>query len=217
MLGRPMRYAMIAIVVSMGVVVDMKRNVAGADEPFIGQIQMFGFGFAPRGWTFCDGQLLPIASNTSLFSLLGTTFGGDGRTTFGLPDLRGRVAIHPGTGPGLSNIKWGQKGGQERVTLSISEIPSHNHSIGHDHTGNVNANSSDGDVKLPANATMAVAKGRIYISTAPDVQMAADSLSIITHTGNSGDTGGGAPHNNVQPFLGIVHAIARTGIYPSRN
>ena len=91
-------------------------------EPFIGQIMMVGFNFAPRGWAFCDGQLLPIAQNTALFSLLGTTYGGDGRTTFGLPDLRGRVPIHPGTGPGLSQHRLGERGGQEQVALQQTEV-----------------------------------------------------------------------------------------------
>jgi len=98
-------------------------------DPFIGQIQAFGFNFAPRGWSLCDGQLLAISSNTALFSLIGTAFGGDGRTTFGLPDLRGRTAVHVGRGPGLSNITWGQRGGRENVNLTIQELPAHNHII----------------------------------------------------------------------------------------
>ena len=101
--------------------------VASASEPFIGEIMMFGFNFAPRGWALCDGQLLPIPQNTALFSLLGTTYGGDGRTTFGLPDMRGRVAIHKGTGPGLTSRSMGQKGGTERI--SLSQMPSHTHSV----------------------------------------------------------------------------------------
>ena len=96
-------------------------------EPFIAQISLFGGNFAPRGWALCDGQLLPISQNTALFSLLGTTYGGDGRTTFGLPDMRGRALLHAGSGPGLSTRRIGQEGGNERVTLSIGEMPSHNH------------------------------------------------------------------------------------------
>lgn len=98
-------------------------------EPFLAQISLFGSNFAPRGWAFCDGQLLPISSNSALFSLLGTTYGGDGRTTFALPDLRGRVAIHEGTGPGLSNKRLGQRGGQESVILNNTQLPSHRHTI----------------------------------------------------------------------------------------
>lgn len=98
-------------------------------EPYIGEISMFGGNFAPRGWAFCDGQLLPIAQNTALFSLLGTIYGGDGRTTFALPDLRGRVPVHSGNGPGLSDYRVGQRGGSERIILTINQIPSHNHSV----------------------------------------------------------------------------------------
>ena len=98
-------------------------------EPFIGEISMFAGNFAPRGWAFCEGQLLPIAQNQSLFSILGTTYGGDGRTTFGLPDMRGRVSIHPGTGPGLTNYRLGNKGGSETTTLTTNQLPSHNHTI----------------------------------------------------------------------------------------
>ena len=98
-------------------------------DPFLAEIVMFGGNFAPRGWAFCDGQLLAISSNTALFSLLGTTYGGDGRTTFGLPELRGRFAMHPGNGPGLSSRKLGQKGGSERVTLAITNLPSHTHQL----------------------------------------------------------------------------------------
>ncbi|MEX1309383.1 MAG: tail fiber protein, partial [Candidatus Sulfomarinibacteraceae bacterium] len=97
-------------------------------SPFIGQIQLFGFNFPPRGWAFCEGQLLAISSNTALFSLLGTTFGGDGRTTFGLPDLRGRSAVGVGNGPGLSSVSWGQRSGAENVTLNVNTLPSHTHS-----------------------------------------------------------------------------------------
>ena len=98
-------------------------------EPFIGQITLVGFNFAPRGWAFCEGQLLSISQNTALFSLLGTTYGGDGRTTFGLPDLRGRVPIGPGTGPGLPSYSWGQKGGADREALAINQMPGHSHTV----------------------------------------------------------------------------------------
>ena len=98
-------------------------------NPFIGQVNYIGFNFAPRGWALCDGQLLPIASNTALFSLLGTAFGGDGRTTFALPDLRGRTPLGVGNGAGLNDVTWGQRGGSENVTLTVAQIPSHNHTI----------------------------------------------------------------------------------------
>ena len=98
-------------------------------EPFLGQIQMFGFNFAPRGWSTCNGQILPIAQNTALFALLGTTFGGDGRTTFSLPDLRGRDAVHVGTGPGLPTVRWGQRGGTHTYNIAIANLPAHNHTV----------------------------------------------------------------------------------------
>jgi len=98
-------------------------------EPFLGQIQPFGFNFAPRGWAKCDGQLLPISTYSALFSLIGTTFGGDGRTTFGLPDLRGRSIVHIGNGPGLSSISWGQRGGVENIYITQANMPSHSHSL----------------------------------------------------------------------------------------
>ncbi|MCB0630228.1 MAG: phage tail protein, partial [Lewinella sp.] len=112
-------------------------------EPFLGQIQPFGFNFPPRGWAFCDGQLLAISSNTALFSLLGTMYGGDGRTTFALPDLRGRSIVHIGTGPGLSHITQGEKGGRENVTLTTANMPSHNHAV--------RATTDDGTLDEPAN------------------------------------------------------------------
>ena len=108
-------------------------------EPFLGQIQPFGFNFAPRGWAQCDGQILPISQNTALFSLLGTTFGGDGRTTFALPDLRSRSIVHIGTGAGLDNIKWGERGGATTHTLTLAQMPSHNHNV------SVNVNTGGGD------------------------------------------------------------------------
>ena len=114
-------------------------------EPFIAEIIMFGGNFAPRGWAFCDGQLLSISSNTALFSILGTTFGGDGRTTFALPDMRGRVSVHPGTGPGLSNRRLGERGGTETVGLNASQIPSHNHTFAPP------CSTNDGTADSPAN------------------------------------------------------------------
>ena len=120
-----------------------------ASEPFIGQIQMFGFNFPPRGWAHTNGQLLAISSNTALFSLLGTTFGGDGRTTFGLPDLRGRIAKHVGSGPGLSTVTWGQKGGAESASLSVNNLPPHNHAV------TLHATSTDGNQEGPGGHILA--------------------------------------------------------------
>jgi len=167
-------------------------------EPFMGEIRMFGFNFAPRGWAKCEGQLLPISSNTALFSLLGTTFGGDGRTTFGLPDLRGRAAIGDGSGPGLTPRSWGAKGGQETVTLTAQQIPSHTHQL---HAAAEAANES----KPGGNE---LASGTFYHAAATDAPMAASSI---------GNTGGSQSHTNMQPWLAMNYCIATTGIYPSRN
>ncbi|MCG8328751.1 MAG: tail fiber protein [Chitinophagales bacterium] len=170
-------------------------------NPFIGLIVMFGGNFAPRGWALCDGQLLPINQYSALFSILGTTYGGDGRTTFALPDLRGRVAIHEGTGPGLSPYDLGQKGGSETVTLTTSQIPSHNHSFELGGT----ASSPAGSNSLVGNVT------------------GGDTIFNPTKSGNtlsSGaihNTGGGQSHNNIQPYLTVNFIIALQGTYPSRS
>ena len=171
-------------------------------EPFIGQIQPFGFNFAPRGWARCDGQLLAISSNTALFSLLGTTYGGDGRTTFGLPDLRGRVALHLGQGPGLSSRSIGQRSGAENMTLSEAQMPPHNHEL---RAKDLKANTQD-----PTGNVLAIDNGldQIYSNEVPDTSLNTASVS---------DTGGGAPHNNMQPFLVINWCIALVGVFPSRN
>lgn len=175
-------------------------------EPFIGQIQAFGFNFPPRGWTFCDGQLLPISQNQALFSLLGTTFGGDGRTSFALPELRGRSIVHVGTGPGLSNISWGEKTGAETRTLTIGNLPSHNHS-GTVRVGAGLANSANG-----AGGNFAANTGgtSVYNNGALDGNMAAGNVAISNN-------GGSQSFNVRNPFLGIYVSIALIGLFPSRN
>jgi microcystin-dependent protein len=172
-------------------------------EPFIGQIVMFGGNFAPRSWAFCDGQLLPISQNQALFSILGTTFGGDGRTTFGLPDLRGRVPLHPGSGPGLTTRRLGEKRGDETVTLTTNQIPSHTHTL--------RAKAGPGSTINPASASLAadasgVAAG--YTSAAPDADMSSQSIL---------NTGGSQSHQTMPPFLGVNFIIALVGIFPSRS
>jgi len=174
---------------------------ATASEPFLAQITMFGGNFAPRSWAMCDGQLLQISQHTAVFSLLGTTFGGDGRVTFGLPDLRGRVAIHPGTGPGLSNRRLGEKGGTERETLTINQMPSHTHGL---QASDTRGNSSDPTGRINA----VKSRTNIYSDTAPNVSMSTQAVA---------NTGAGQAHNNMQPWLGINHIIALQGVYPSRN
>ncbi len=190
-------------------------------DPFIGQIVSFGGNFAPRGWALCDGQLLAISSNTALFSILGTTYGGDGRTTFALPDLRGRTAIHPGTGPGLSNIKLGQRGGAEYHTLTINEMPNHSHS-GATLKGSIGTNEEDGDSNDPSGKTFGPIEAdssspvtiNAFNSEAPDRTMAPNSVSI---TGNTLPTGGNQSFYLRNPFESVNFIIAVQGIFPSRN
>ena len=174
-------------------------------NPFIGEIIMFAGTFAPRGWAFCSGQLLQISQNTALFAILGTTYGGDGRTTFGLPDLRGRVSIHPGSGPGLTRRTLGQKSGQETVTLDTNQIPPHNHHV------SPRCSNELGDEVLPEGNFVAkpagVDTGEAFVS-APDKTMG---------TTASAHTGGNQAHANMQPFQAVNYIIALQGIFPSRN
>ena len=178
-------------------------------EPFIGQITMFGGNFAPRSWAFCDGQLLAISSHQALFSILGTTYGGDGRTTFGLPDLRGRVPMHPGNGPGLSPRRLGEKAGVEQVALNTNEIPQHTHAL---NNPELRASANPADTNSPGFNALAMAPAYNDTDT-PSVAMHPDSITDLT----LGNTGGGGAHANVQPFLGINFIIALQGIFPSRN
>ena len=172
-------------------------------EPFLGQIQAFGFNFAPRGWALCDGQLLSISSNNALFALIGTFYGGDGRTTFALPDLRGRTPIHFGTGPGLTNRVIGQRAGAETNTMTIQEMPAHNHIL----RGAAEGNTDD------PNGNYIAGVGTNAFSTTPgDV---ADPESVGINGLNS--TGGGQAHNNMQPYLVVNYCIALQGIFPPRN
>jgi microcystin-dependent protein len=173
-------------------------------EPFLGMIAIYGFNFAPRGWAMCNGQILPIAQNTALFSLLGTTYGGNGQTTFALPDLRSRVPVHFGQGPGLSSYDLGQAAGTETITLIVNQIPTHQHTV--------NCTDADGtESKPPGNlpATFSSASGGPYSSTAANGQM---SPNMIPPSG-----GGNQPHPNIQPYLALNFCIALEGIFPSRN
>ena len=167
-------------------------------EPFLGEIRLFGFNFAPRGWGMCNGQLLNVSQNEALFSLLGTTYGGDGRTTFGLPDLRGRSAMGAGTGAGLSPRNLGQKVGAEEVVLTTQQIPAHKHSL--------HAASEQADQSKPAGHELA--GGTFYHAVATDTVMANSSI---------GNAGGGQGHANVQPTLVMNYCIALVGVYPSRS
>ena len=169
-------------------------------EPFLAQIIMFGGNFAPRGWAFCDGQLLPISQYSALFSLLGTTYGGDGRTTFALPDLRGRVPMHAGFGPGLTPRTLGQKSGTETNTLNVTQLPSHNHSVSLPAKEEANA-------EVPTNNFVAGA-GFDGFGTTSDTTMGDLPQNNV---------GGNQPVNNVQPYQTVNFIIALQGIFPSRS
>ncbi len=175
-------------------------------EPILGQLTLVGFNFCPRGWMAAEGQLLSIASNTALFSLYGTTYGGDGRVTFALPDLRGRVPFSFGQAPGLSSYAWGQKGGVEQVTLLTSQMPAHSH------TGHVVANSTTAaDKASPAARTL----GR---STAADIYTdSPPANSMANGTVQTDVSGGSMPHENRMPYIAMKWCVAMQGIYPSRN
>ena len=172
-------------------------------NPFLAQIVMFAGNFAPRGWAFCEGQLLPIAQNQALFSLLGTTYGGDGRTTFALPDLRGRSPIQQGHGPGLSDIKLGQRGGIETKTLMITELPSHNH------MGAIKVSSAAADDDVPG-TNVSIGAAEIFVEGVANTNLASGSVTTT-------NTGGQQPFNIRNPFLGINYIIALQGVFPSRS
>lgn len=167
-------------------------------EPLIGTIIMFAGNFAPRGWALCDGQLLAISQNSALFSILGTTYGGDGRTTFALPDLRGRVPLHPGNGPGLSQYRLGERTGTEQVTLTSANLPPHTHSL--------SASTAPSNDDTPVGNSFA--GGEFYVSSSPNAAMNPASI---------GSTGNGQGFDVVQPVLGINFIIALEGIFPSRS
>lgn len=170
----------------------------------IGEIKMVGFNFAPQGWAMCDGQLLPISANTALFSLLGTQYGGDGEVTFGLPDLRGRVPMHAGNGPGLPNYNIGNKSGAPTNNISVANLPPHNH------PAQINAYDQEGNSAVPGGMILAKSGegDPDYYNGASDTQLAPGALSV-------GNTGNGQAINNMQPYLAINFIIALVGVYPS--
>jgi microcystin-dependent protein len=168
-------------------------------EPFIAEIRIFAGNFAPRSWAFCDGQLLPISQNTALFSLIGTTYGGDGRSTTALPNLQGRAPMHPGRGPGLTDKRLGERGGVEMVTLSEAQMPNHNHTA--------RASEEDGRFLTPQDMYLG-AGSTIYATGTSNASLADQALP---------NAGGSQAHNNVQPFLTINFIIALQGLYPSRS
>jgi microcystin-dependent protein len=191
------------IIISFIVLTLCLTNSINAQEPFLGEIRMFAGNFAPRGWAMCDGQILLISQNTALFSLLGTIYGGDGRTTFGLPDLRGRVPMHHGNGPGLTNKRIGQKSGTETNILSTDNLPSHSHTV--------NAVLEDGNQSIPTGNLPAGTK--ILDKEYSD----ASTGNTIMNATMVNDTGNGQEVNNMQPYLTVSYIIALQGIFPSRN
>jgi len=174
-------------------------------EPFVAEIRIFGFNFAPKGWAFCNGQIMPISQNTALFSLLGTTYGGDGQSTFALPNLQGSAPLMPGQGPGLSLYDLGQTGGEQNVTLLQSEMPTHSHTV--------QANSGAGTQSSPTTADWATAKilrqgTNLYTQSAGNTTMSPQAFS---------PTGGNLPHNNMPPYLVLNFCIALQGVFPPRS
>ena len=173
-------------------------------------IMMFGGNFAPRGWALCDGQLLPISQYSALFSLLGTTYGGDGRTTFGLPEMRGRVPMHPGNGPGLSDYRLVQKGGVQTVTLNTLQIPSHTHTLGVSNADSTMAVPTSGSsIGVPGEpAGRGITQTFGYNTSAPNTGLNPGSIT---------NTGGSQSHENRQPFICVNFIIAMQGFFPSRS
>ena len=171
-------------------------------DPFVAEIRIFPFNFAPRGWAWCDGQLLPLSQNTALFSLLGTTYGGNGKSNFALPDLQGRAPMHPGQGPGLSLHDLGETGGSETVTLLESEMPSHSHAMRV--ANDVGEDRIPGPDQVLARST----GGLLYAEPGPLVVMAPEALTMA---------GGDQPHNNMQPYLTFYFCIALQGVFPPRT
>jgi microcystin-dependent protein len=171
-------------------------------EPFVGEVRMFGGSFAPAGWAFCAGQLMPISENETLFNLIGTTYGGDGQSTFALPDLQGRFPMHAGQGPGISQTyQLGEKDGVESVTLTANQTPIHNHGFV--------ASTAVANSNTPANQVIAQSTQRaVYYEDVPTTNLAANAISQV---------GGSQPHENLQPYLCITFIISLFGIFPSQN
>jgi microcystin-dependent protein len=177
-------------------------------SPFVAEIRIFPFNFAPKGWAFCNGQLLPLSQNTALFSLLGTTFGGDGKSNFALPNMQGNVPMHPGQGPGLSLYELGESSGSQTVTLLDSEMPGHNHSLNATTAAGTTADPNgamfaDGNWSFSGNS----GKVQYYSTQAPNASMGVNGTSFA---------GSNFPHNNMMPYLTLNFCIALQGVYPAR-
>ena len=172
-------------------------------DPFVAEIRIYPFNFAPKGWAFCNGQLLPLSQNTALFSLLGTTYGGDGKSNFALPNMQGNAPMHPGQGPGLSLHDLGETGGSDTVTLLESEIPSHSHTV-QSAPANLPAN-----LDVPTNNSFGKsAQGNAYVAPPTQVQLSSQTIA---------PAGGSLPHNNLMPYLTLNFCIALQGVFPPRT
>ncbi len=198
----------LAVAAMAGATFGTATPAAAQAEPFIGQIMYFGGNFCPRGWMRNDGQLLAISQHSALFSILGTTYGGDGRTTFALPDLRGRVAFGPGRGPGLSDHRLGSRSGSETNTLTQLQLPSHSHQAV------MHAESAPGTTGNPTGNLLGVNNSGANPYAAP---VPADEVAMSTDSIRVGNTGGSQPVNNMQPFLTVTTCIATVGLFPSRS
>jgi microcystin-dependent protein len=172
-------------------------------DPFVAEIRIFPFNFAPKGWAFCDGQILPLSQNTALFSLLGTTYGGDGKSNFALPNMQGNAPMHPGQGPGLSLHDLGETGGSQTVSLLESEIPSHSHSL--NAVGGFNGTNNDPTNEVPAKGDAGLLP---YTPSGSSLMMALQAIA---------PAGGDQPHNNMQPYLALNFCIALQGVFPPRT
>jgi microcystin-dependent protein len=177
-------------------------------DPFLGEIRMVGFNFAPSGWALCNGQTMSIQQYAALFSLLGTTYGGNGTTNFNLPNLQGRVPIHPGSGAGLSPYVIGQNGGTENVTLLSNQMPTHNHLVNVNSQPGINANPTNGILAETATADRSPVLTHTYTTAAATGTLAPSAVSIA---------GGNQSHPNIQPYLTVNFIIALVGIFPSRG
>ncbi len=175
-------------------------------DPFLGEIRLIAFNYAPKFWAFCAGQIIPISENQTLFALLGATYGGDSRTTFGFPDLRGRSPVGVGPGPGLTPIQLGQMGGVEDITIQEANLPAHSH------TATLHGESTGAASKNPNNKMLATSETKVYAIPieADDKDMAAESITVA-------NTGGGQPLYNRDPFLGLNYVISLAGNFPPRN
>ncbi len=171
-------------------------------DPFVAEIRIFPFNFAPKGWAWCNGQILPLSQNTALFSLLGTTYGGDGKSNFALPNMQGNAPMHPGQGPGLSLHDLGETGGSATVTLLQSEIPSHPHQLRANTVDSADTNAAG------PNASLALSAGGTLYQAASNTTMATEALA---------PAGGNLPHNNMQPYLTLYFNIALQGVFPPRS